>query len=162
MGNADFGLFVADLEQDQMMFRGAGNKAAKLLDAFDHRLREAADAFAHSRFPVFYTANLTVTSDLPSQMARWVTTAMTGKIGVLKILWVNVSAASGVHIPLRLGCVSDELIWAADRASDELHSATAMSVAIIIQDNLHDDELRSRSDMVAGVFVRATPRLDGQ
>ena len=140
-GNADFGLFVADLTHDQVMFRRV-----------DHQLREAAEAFARSCFPVFYTANLTVTSDLPSQMAPWVTTAVTGKLGVVKILWVNLSAAADVDSHLRL-------MWAADRVSNELHSAPATSVAIIIQDNQNDDALRMRNDKVAELFSEAGRNL---
>ena len=50
-------------------------------------------------------------------------------------------------------------MWAADSVSNELHSAPATSVAIIIQDNQNDDALRMRNDKVAELFSEAGRNL---
>ena len=49
-------------------------------------------------------------------------------------------------------------MWAADRVSNELRSAPATCVAIIIQDNQSDDELR-RKEKAAELFSEAGRNL---
>jgi hypothetical protein len=135
---AEFDAFVSLLELDQVMFRAtdasaktaeetSNHKAADLLEAVHHRSWDAAEAFANSRFPVFYGTADTLVSELPSQMACWLAKTTIGNHGVARILWVNLSV---------LGVVSaGKLRWVADHVAAELHAAPDTSVAIIIQGN---------------------------
>jgi hypothetical protein len=147
MVKAAFDAFISSLELDQVTFRAtdaraktaeetSNHKAADLLEAVHHRSWDAAEAFANSRFPVFYGKADTLSSELPSQMACWLAKTTIGNQGVARIVWVNLSV---------LGVVSaGKLAWVADHVAAELHSSPGTSVAIIIQGNRSYDEQRNK------------------